>query len=95
MKTRKQIPLATDLHYRSSATTKDARLLNCYAEVDGRYRRAIKRPGLDLRYSVSTGFATAPLDIVGQALFSFTTAAGVETLVAIRGDTLNNAPSSA
>jgi hypothetical protein len=86
-----RIPLATDLQNRNSTTDKDARLLNCFAD-DG---RAVKRPGLDHAYSVSAGHATAPLDIVGQALFSWSTPAGVSTLAAIRGDTLNNAPTPA
>lgn len=87
-----RIPLGTDLQNRSETTDKDARLLNCFVEVDGAMRRAVKRPGLDHRYSISAGHATSPLDIVGQALFSWTTPTG-ETLVGIRGDTLDTAPS--
>jgi hypothetical protein len=95
-----RIPLAVDLQNRDTTTDKDARLLNCIVEGQGGRRKGdkalvVKRPALDRRYAVSTGHATAPNDVVGQALFSWTTAAGVATLAAIRGDTLDNAPSSA
>ena len=95
-----RLPLAADIGTRDSTTAKDSLLKNAYAESDGGRRKsdktsANKRPGTVHRYTVAVGHSASPNDIKGQLLTSFTTAAGVSTLVAIRGDSLTNAPTAA
>ena len=94
-----RLKLAVDLGNRDATTAKDSRLLNAYAESDGGRRKsdkttATKRPGTVNRYTVAVGHSASPNDVKGQLLTTFTTAAGVATLVAVRGDTLNNAPTA-
>lgn len=87
-----RIIAAYSLGNRDATTTKDARLLNGFAESDESNSRAYKRPGLVSSYSVSTGVGTT--STVGQSLFAVTGPsapgiAGTSMLFAVRGDILN------
>ena len=79
------------LQNRDETTTKDARILNGFAESDGEVSRAIKRPGLASSYTVTTGVGAT--STYGQALFSVNGPsapgiAGTSLLFAVRGDVI-------
>ena len=79
---------AHTLGNRDSTTDKDGRILNGYAEVDGKIVRAVKRPALTSRYALATGQGGAT---IGQCLFSFNeenATGATTTLIGIRGDVL-------
>ena len=79
---------AHTLGNRDSTTDKDGRILNGYAEVDGKIVRAVKRPGLTSRYALATGQGGAT---IGQMLFVWRvedTGGGEIRLAGIRGDKL-------
>ena len=80
--------LANTLGNRDTSTLRDGRIVNGFSEVDGDIARAIKRPGLTLRYSLAVGHATAPNDVLGQGLHGWVTPEGTWTLLGIRGDSL-------
>ena len=84
------IQLVTTLGNRGSTTDKDGRMLNAFAEPDGKIKRVVKRPGMTSRYTLATGQGGAT---TGQLLFAFNTPnapgmAGTSTLIGIRGDVL-------
>jgi len=88
-----RVNLAFSIESRDGTTDSETRLVNAYMEVDGRIRRVVKRPALVNTYSVSAGHATAPLNVRGQGLLSFSTESapgipGTIQLLAIRGDTI-------
>ena len=88
-----RVNLAFAIESRDGTTDSETRLVNAFMEVDGRVRRVVKRPALVNTYSVSAGHATAPLNLRGQAILSFSTEsapgiAGTIKLMAIRGDTI-------
>lgn len=83
--------VAYTLGNRDASTTKDARILNGFAEGDETVSRAVKRPGLTSSYSVTTG--TGSSASTGQALFSVKgpSAPGITSapmLFAVRGDVI-------
>lgn len=85
-----RIGVAHTLGNRDETVTKDAKLQNGFAEIDGKVVRAVKRPGLVSSYSLTTGQAGAT---IGQLLFAFQTPsapgiAGTSTLIGIRGDAI-------
>jgi hypothetical protein len=86
-----RIILAYTLGNRDATTNKDARILNGFVESDENMVRAIKRPGLNSSYSVTTGSGATSTS--GQALFAITTPsapgiAGTAMLFAVRGDVI-------
>ena len=88
-----RVNLAFAIESRDGSTDSETRLVNAYMDIDGQIRRVVKRPALVNTYSVSAGHATAPLNLRGQGLISYSTEsapgiAGTTTLLAIRGDTL-------
>lgn len=52
-----RIPLSTDLISREGATSKDAKLLNCFIEPDGQSAMVIKRPAVNSALVDVTGTA--------------------------------------
>lgn len=83
-----RLRVAHTLGNRGSDTDKDGRLLNGFAEMDGKIVRAVKRPGLTSRYSLPTGQGGAT---EGQLLFVWRvedTSGSQIRLVGIRGDKL-------
>ena len=85
-----RIGVANTLGNRDNTTSKDELLKNGFAEVDGDIKRAVKRPALVSRYTLTTGQAGAT---IGQLLFAFQGPAapgisGTSTLIAIRGDAI-------
>lgn len=88
-----RVNLAFAIESRDGTTDSETRLVNVYVDSDGNKRRVIKRPALVNTYSVSAGHATAPLNLRGQGMISYSTEsapgiAGTTTLMAIRGDTI-------
>lgn len=78
-----RFPVAVSLQNRADDTSKDARMLNAFAEITGEHARAVKRPGLDSAYTTATG--------QGQGLFNWNIPGALgptEILVAITGDSL-------
>lgn len=84
-----RLALASTLKNRTNETDKDARLLNAFVETKRGVVNVVKRPSIVATFSALEGGAGA-----GQGLFSYSTPEGVETLVGIQNDVLNNAPTS-
>jgi hypothetical protein len=57
-----RLPLAQTIGTRDGSLTKDAKLVNCYAEMQGQRSFVVKRPGITLIHSFDPGF--------GQGMFS-------------------------
>ena len=88
-----RINLAFAIESRDGTTDSETRLVNAYMDLDGQIRRVVKRPALVNTYSLSAGHATAPLNLRGQGILSYSTESapgipGTITLMAIRGDTI-------
>lgn len=82
-----KLSLVTSIKNRSASTSKDARMVNAFAEIKNGVARAVKRPSLvDTFAELEAGAGN------GQGLFSFSTPDGTQTLVGIQNDVVNNSP---